>query len=50
MMGQDLLKIDSYEEYSYCSRVCNEIGRVDEELSEAFVEDWREYYLGKNAG
>ena len=39
-----------YEEYCYSSRVCNKVGGVDEELSEAVAENRREYYLGKDAG
>ena len=30
--------------------VRHEVGGVDEELSEAIVKDWREYYLGEDAG
>ena len=32
------------EKYSNCSRICNEAGGVDEELSEAIAEDWGEYH------
>ena len=39
-----------YEKYSYSGGVRHEVGGVDEELSEAIVKDWREYYLGENAG
>jgi hypothetical protein len=33
-----------YEEYSYCSRICYEVRRVDEKLPEAVTEDRREHY------
>jgi len=39
----------AYEMFSYSGRVCDEVGRVDKELSEAFVEDWREHYLREDA-
>ena len=32
------------------SWICDKAWGVDEELSEAIVKDWREYYLGENAG
>ncbi|MBP3213216.1 MAG: hypothetical protein J6M19_00015 [Bacteroidaceae bacterium] len=38
------------EEYSDCSGLCNPIGRVDKELSEALAEDRAEYHLGQDAG
>ena len=44
------IRKEEYEVYCNCSGVRNEIGGVDKELSEAVVEDWGEYYLGKNAG
>jgi hypothetical protein len=44
------IKRKKYEEYCYSSGVCDEVGRVDEEFSEAVVEDRGEYDLGKNVG
>jgi hypothetical protein len=38
------------EEYCYSSGICDKTWGVDKELPEAVVEDWREYYLGKDVG
>lgn len=37
------------EEYSYSCMICDKIGRVDKELSEAAIEDRRKYDSRTNA-
>ena len=40
------------EKYEMCCNsggICHKVGGVDQELSQAIVEDWREYHFGKDA-